>query len=414
MRFPLREGDISGSIPPRVKNRGILETVMKRLIVIPFNIPWEWSTDYTNQTAFELAKQNIVICYMWGDSFTIKEYIQKAKIPVLIKRLSKNEYLYYPILFIPFRRFKKIVDINQQINLFFLKILAKLLSVKNNISKIILWIFDPRLYPLSQKFGEDYFLLYDCVDFFHGTARTEEEKKLLIKYEHRLTKKAGLVTANSIVLLKHLQKIRKDIHLVPQGFRYQKLNSTRSKHIDLNLEHPIIGYVGGVNNRLDTTLLLRLIKNNISWNFVLWGPIQKYIPIGPNKLYQISEILNLPNVFSGESGDKKEIPGIISQFDVGIIPYDISQDFNKYCYPMKLFEYFYLGKPVVSTKIIELKRYPNFVKIGKNYNDWEKIIKKLISKPWAKKYKKQERVLAIENIWENKVTKIIDLIPSRY
>ena len=143
---------------------------------------------------------------MWEESFTIKEYIKKAKVPVLIKLQAKNVYLYYPILFIPFRRFKKIVNINQQINLFLLKVFANLLEIKNGVSKKILWIFDPKLYPLSQRFSTDYFLLYDCVDYFTETARTKEERKLLTKYENSLTKEANLVTTNSKVLMKHLQK----------------------------------------------------------------------------------------------------------------------------------------------------------------------------------------------------------------
>ena len=35
LRFPLREDDISGSIPPRIKIRGILETVMTKLNLKP-------------------------------------------------------------------------------------------------------------------------------------------------------------------------------------------------------------------------------------------------------------------------------------------------------------------------------------------------------------------------------------------
>jgi len=36
MRFPLKEDDISGSIHPRIKIRGILETVMKRIFILLF------------------------------------------------------------------------------------------------------------------------------------------------------------------------------------------------------------------------------------------------------------------------------------------------------------------------------------------------------------------------------------------
>ena len=380
---------------------------MKRLIVIPFNIPWNWSTDYTNQTAFELSRRrNIVICYMWEESFTIKEYIKKAKVPVLIKLQAKNVYLYYPILFIPFRRFKKIVNINQQINLFLLKVFANLLEIKNGVSKKILWIFDPKLYPLSQRFSTDYFLLYDCVDYFTETARTKEERKLLTKYENSLTKEANLVTTNSKVLMKHLQKIRKDVYLVPQGFRIDsfkrhKYNITKIKRAG----RPLIGYLGAVNYRIDFNLLYELAVKNSKWDFAIWGPV-----LTATQQKTMERLIRLPNIIVGQS-DKYDVPGIIKQFDIGMIPYDMSANFNKYCYPMKLFEYFYLGKPVISTNIIELRRFPDLIKIGKNREEWENIITNFLRKPLSIKYKEMEKNLAIENSWENKLKTILKHFP---
>jgi hypothetical protein len=388
----------------------IYRSNLRRLIIIPFNLPWEWSTDYTNQTAFALAKKNIVICYMWGESFTIKEYIKKAKVPVLIRRQAKNIYLYYPILFIPFRRFKKNVNINQKINIFLLKVFVNLLEIKNGVSKKILWIFDPKLYPLLQMFGNDYFLLYDCVDFFTGTARTEEERKLLVKYEHGLTKKANLVTANSEVLQKHLQKIRKDVYLVPQGFRIDSFK----KHINNVTKikrsgRPLIGYLGAVNYRIDFNLLYKLASNNPKWDFAIWGPLLEKNMLTTEQQKYLDKLIELPNVIRGQS-DKTSVPGIIKQFDIGMIPYDVSQNFNRYCYPMKLFEYFYLGKLVISTDILELRRFPDLVKIGKNYKEWGKIITDLLHKPHSTKNRETEKSLAIENSWENKIRIIFTYI----
>ena len=89
-----------------------------------------------------------------------------------------------------------------------------------------------------------------------------------------------------------------------------------------------------------------------------------------------------------------------------MIPYDISQDFNRYCYPMKLFEYFYLGKPVVSTDILELRNFPGLVAIGNTSDDWGKAIKKILSKEWSMKNKKLEKRLSMENSWQMKISKI--------
>lgn len=381
----------------------------KYLVVIPFNLPWEWSTDYTNQTAFELAKKgNFVICYMWSESYSLFEYFRMKKWPKLIKKYSKNVYLYYPILFLPFRRFFFILKLNEKINIALLKLWVCALTLTHEFDRKMLWVFDPLLAPLLKYFQNNWFLIYDCVDFFAIGDR--KRRNVVMSNEKYLCKTANLVTANSLVLQNHLKKYRNNVKLVPQGFRFNDFSIKRDKCVDLNLKSPIIGFIGGLNNRLDTTLLLGLIKNNPKWNFVFWGPIQKDLSTGSNRLNKIKEILRFPNVYTGASRNKKEIPGIISQFDIGIIPYDISQDFNKYCYPMKIFEYFYLGKPVVSTNIFELNRFPELVKIGNNFSQWKFIVDDLLSRKWPKSKIFKQKKLSELNSWEKKIDSILTCI----
>ena len=121
----------------------------------------------------------------------------------------------------------------------------------------------------------------------------------------------------------------------------------------------------------------------------------------------IQELKSLKNIYLvPRTKSRLVIKEVIKNFDIGIIPYDVSHDFNRYCYPMKLFEYFYMGKPVISTPIDELKRFPKFVKIGESSIDWEKHIKSLLSMSWPVKYKEEQKKLAEENSWENKIEAI--------
>ena len=172
--------------------------------------------------------------------------------------------------------------------------------------------------------------------------------------------------------------------------------------------------MGGLNDRIDYQLLEKLIKNNQRWHFVLWGPIQDSLLMNKSHIKKaIYSILSLPNVTHSWSLNKKEIPSIIQQFDIGIIPYNASLEFNRYSYPLKAFEYFYMGKPVISTPIHELERFPDLIIINKSYEEWEKTIKKLLSKPWPIKYQKLQRKIAEDNAWENKLEKICRLIERK-
>lgn len=380
-----------------------------RLIIIPFNLPWDWSTDYTNQTAFELAKKNnFVICYMWSENYSLREYIRNKKFPRLIKRYSDRIHLFYPIQFLPFRRFKLITQMNNNINLYILKIYALISSFGKNIGKRIIWLFDPQLAPIVKYFNNGWFLIYDCVDYFPG-AVVPEFKKTVEKRERFLLSKANLVVANSRVLVDYLKKYRNDVKLVPQGFRLDSFKKI-IKDVKINRkDRPLIGYVGAINNRIDYELLYKLSKNNPDWDFALWGRVVEEQLFTGNQKRIYSKLICLPNVISGNSS-KEMIPSVINEFDVGIIPYEPKLDFNKYCYPMKVFEYLYFGKHVVSTDIVELKRFPEFVDICQSVNSWEKTIKRNIKAPLPTSLKVKAKELAIDNSWTNKIKTVLNYI----
>jgi hypothetical protein len=77
---------------------------------------------------------------------------------------------------------------------------------------------------------------------------------------------------------------------------------------------------------------------------------------------------------------------------------------------MKLFEYFYMGKPIISSNILELQRFPDLIKIASNLNEWQRSIKySLINKlPGSKT--RQEKAFAVTNSWSSKIGKILQLI----
>jgi glycosyltransferase involved in cell wall biosynthesis len=76
---------------------------------------------------------------------------------------------------------------------------------------------------------------------------------------------------------------------------------------------------------------------------------------------------------------------------------------------MKLFEYFAMGKPVISTPIEELKQFPNLVFIGDTPKSWQQHIDQILSRPWPKNLQFQQKVLARKNSWHNKIKQSIKL-----
>lgn len=384
--------------------------IKNNLIVIPFNLPWEWTTDYTNQTALILSKQNTVFCFMWFEDYSLKEYLLKGKLPHYFKKVSENLYLYYPIQIIPFKRFRTVYTLNKKINMYIFKLRLNILNRMNQYQSRLLWIFDPILQPTLKYFNSDWKIIYDCVDLFTGI-KTNDRKNVVV-LEKKLIQKADLTTANSIVLKKHLQIYKKDIKLVPQGFRIDSFKKMKTRTpVIKDPGRPLIGYLGAVNYRLDYQLFYRLALAHPEWDFALWGPLLETELLNGRKLEFYKKLNHLPNVKRGQAA-KDQVPGIIRQFDIAIIPYDTRQEFNKYCYPMKIFEYFYSGKPVISTDITELKRFPRFIRISNNTGDWERYIEELLKKKWPKKYIDEQIKLAISNSWFNKINTISNYLET--
>jgi len=278
------------------------------------------------------------------------------------------------------------------------------LSLKHiTAQRKIFWMFFPHLNSLTKIIFPSWKIIYDCVDYFQHLSTT------MYQQEVNLIKSADLVFVNSKVLLKnHAKHKMGQMYLVPQGFRLQSFKKEITKEKKWGTNKPILGFIGGIRNRLDFKLIYNLAKNNSHWTIVLWGPILSFFRENKPKK-EIQKLKLLKNIIWGKS-KQKDIPSIISSFDIGIIPYDTTIDFNKYCYPMKIFEYFYLGKPVVSTSIKELTRFPLFIKTGQSVQNWEENINNILAKPWPKKYQQQQRQLAINNSWGNKIEAMSQII----
>lgn len=351
------------------------------LIIIPFQLPWDWSADYQRQTCLELAKHNIVIAYVDNDA----RYILKPRPKKAFPDIS-NIVFFQPRYIIPFRRFALIEKLNQLLNI------AYLSWRYGKGRRIVLWIFDPVFwfYPFVRYILPKTVSLYDCVDYVWSQDRSL--RKRLSDMEKKLIINTHYFFVNSHVLANHHAKIRKPDAIVPQGFQLNKFRRPITSPITAPSDKPIIGFVGTLDDRIDWALLESLVQRNPQWLFVLWGP---------RKTDRL--IFYIFNVIVGESADRREVAAIVKQFTIGMIPYSIKHLGAKYSYPMKLFEYFYMGKPVVAAPIEELKRFPNYVRVGKKVYEWEQHIATLLADPWPRQYKNQQRILAKENSWEKKI-----------
>lgn len=372
------------------------------LIIMPLHNSWQWTADYLRQTALLLAQHNRVIIYDQDHSYFFLQQ-QRQHYPRL-----KNIHFHQVKYWLPGRRFSLMEKLNRWLSfrLFLLK-----LNLLHPKQRKILWIFDPQHADLAQHKVKNLISLYDCVDY-HAGANPSLEQKIRAQ-EAQLIQHSDFFFVNSTALHHlHQQQAKRPLYLNAQGF-FQP-DEKKIKKVPLKSKKPIIGFVGGLNYRLDFPLLYQLINQNPQWQFVLWGPVQKQLVL--DQLHKterwLKKILQQNNVTYGQSKDRYQVYSLIKNFDVAIIPYNSKVPFNKYCYPMKIFEYFYFGKPVISSNIVELrqKKFRNLVSIARNVEDWQEAISKLLAEDWPAHYQDQQRAMALQNSWQQKIEAIAHVI----
>lgn len=381
----------------------------KYLIVVGFNGRFHENSDYIIRLAQEFTKDHLVVGMLLNaePNFIWRRFLFRSQ-PKIIFR-NRGVFFVRALYLLPFQRFYIIRLANWLIFSYLcFPFILRWIVWKQRLRtyRNIFIFYDPDKAPfyfphyfriLFSSLARNFITIFDIVDYppVHQNSRAMEVYKTYIKL-------AKIVVVNSRTLYEVFRPIRSDILVVPLGFA-QEVFDNPLPMAKIIKNKPLIGFVGAFGTRIDFRLLFRLIEKNLQWRFIFWRPVQ--IERGENKKQVLdlwTRFKEFPNVVVGYSPNKREIPSIIKQFDIGIIPYSTNKIKNRLCYPMKLFEYFYMGKPVITTQIEELKRFPKYVKIGNTVEEWEEQMKILFDKPWPKVYQKLQRRLAVENSWKKK------------
>lgn len=239
----------------------------RNLILIGYGFD-EVTTDYVRQTIFHLEKNNFVVSVNLlnrQESFFLKQLFTTGRIGPFFHEWSANHYQYTPQRILPFARFELIKKINICIDIIIIFVFSFLKRKINVKSKKILWIFHPWVF--THYFLDIKFIfncsLYDCVDYYND--EIFDEKKICSAVD--------LVVVNSQTLYKKLSKFKRKMILVVQGFDHKLFSSSIDNNIVKKSIIKTIGYVGGINNRLDYELLYSLVISNPQIRFVFCGPI---------------------------------------------------------------------------------------------------------------------------------------------
>jgi len=182
----------------------------------------------------------------------------------------------------------------------------------------------------------------------------------------------------------------------------QKLINNNSKTIS---EKSVVGYYGAIASWFDFELMDFLISNNPEINFMVAGQVY------PDVIDDFNELTKNDNFRYLGRLPYSEIPKLLSDFDVGIIPFKLNE-ITLSTNPVKVYEYMAGGKITVATELPELRSLP-YVMTASNSKLFNELLNEVIVDARANPTGTKIREASKKYSWENKAEQIIELIESK-
>jgi glycosyltransferase involved in cell wall biosynthesis len=237
-------------------------------------------------------------------------------------------------------------------------------------SEPILWLVRPESADVAGKFGEK-LLLYQVVDDYASYAGVSERGRArLERDERRIAERADLIVVTSEPLLEMKRRIHEHVVLIRNGVDRRTLEEGAAPRGELPSDlaaarRPILGYIGGITEKLDLALLEELaarLRGQAGGTLVLVGPVN----VGSAEASErIARLRAAPNVIFTGRKEAAEVPAHLRAFDVSLVPYRTG-DQARAIDPLKLYEYLAFGKPIVSVEIPSVLEFEGLVRIARS------------------------------------------------
>jgi len=202
-------------------------------------------------------------------------------------------------------------------------------------------------------------LVYDCVDDWEAFGYVSAGP--VRDYERRLCDRADRIWVVSRHLQEKLAPWRDKVRYVPNGADYPHFARARALRETITAERKTsVGprrliYVGALAHWFDARLVGEVAERLPGWQVLLVGPCL----LDEQKMRQ----LDRDNIRFLGRRDYQELPGLLAEADVAMIPFVLS-DLIRGTSPIKLYEYLAAGLPVVASPMPEVLPYSESGVVG--------------------------------------------------
>lgn len=274
--------------------------------------------------------------------------------------------------------------------------------LKKYISNVAIpygWFYSPSFSSVIKDLKFDT-IIYDCMDelsLFKGAPQS------LIDQEQYLLKFADIVFTGGKSLYDSKKELHNNVFCFPSSVderHFAKaLNGLALPEDIAQISHPIVGYFGVIDERIDMDLIRESAERLPDISFVMIGPLAKI---------EERDLPRLPNIHYLGIRSYDVLPAYLKAFDVAMMPFAIN-DATKYISPTKTLEYMAAGKPIVSTRIKDVERdYSHCIQIVDNADDFCEAIQKYKSAGFCG-FKDYKEILSLTS-WDITAKKMQSII----
>jgi glycosyltransferase involved in cell wall biosynthesis len=281
--------------------------------------------------------------------------------------------------------------------------------------KPVLYLNSPFQLPLVDLFPHS-MVCYDCMDDYeHFFDPASRKRKNVREKEQELFVKTNLVFGTSLRIVNLKKKYFKDPILIRNGVSSHFLSFAKcqSKCDDIK-DFPkegtaVIGYIGVISKWFDAEAICLSAARHPDWQFILIGPVQFF-----EKEFRVYK-----NIFLLGAKPFEQLPAYVNLFDIAVIPFKINE-LTLSVNPVKVYEYFALGKKVVATRLPELVQFDEICTLAESTEDFIDKLEIAVRELATEEPEKQKKIItkriqiAQENSWAIRAKEIHQVLQSTH